>query len=190
MWLFIVASECRLKATCQGLNKSKERRYHFDQALEETAQNLEAMGLLKGSNDSNAWQRWIQVQNVTEVQKLTSWNFGLPIHPVHPCVKLTPAIRSMSEQRAFWSRALQPELISLEVVQSLRFFCSRCGVDVEVIQGFNATVFAYGATSAGKTHTMLGYPGEPGIMLLTLRDLFSEVANQKSSLHFEHLGLN
>ena len=61
---------------------------------------------------------------------------------------------------------------------------------MEVIQGFNATVFAYGATSAGKTHTMLGYPGEPGIMLLTLRDLFSEVANQKSSLHFEHLGLN
>ena len=32
---------------------------------------------------------------------------------------------------------------------------------------------------------MLGYPGEPGIMLLTLRDLFSEVANQKSNLHFE-----
>ena len=26
----------------------------------------------------------------------------------------------------------------------------------KVIQGFNATVFAYGATSAGKTHTMLG----------------------------------
>eukprot|EP00434_Breviolum_minutum_P041433 symbB.v1.2.036856.t1/scaffold5303.1/size28582/1 len=89
------------------LNKSKERRYHFDQALEETAQNL-------------------------EVYERTT-RFLIP----------------------------------------------------SVIQGFNATVFAYGATSAGKTHTMLGYPGEPGIMLLTLRDLFSEVANQKSSLHFE-----
>ncbi len=188
MWLLQV---CRLKAACQGLNKSKERRYHFDQALEETAQNLEAMGLLKGSNGSNAWQHWIQVQNVTEVQKLNSWKFRLPVYPVHPSVKLTPAIRSMSEQRAFWSLALQPELICLKVVQSwIFFFCSWCGVDVEVIQGFNATVFAYGATSAGKTHTMLGYPGEPGIMLLTLRDLFSEVANQKSSLHFEHLGLN
>lgn len=39
MWLFIVASECRLKATCQGLNKSKERRYHFDQALEESSES-------------------------------------------------------------------------------------------------------------------------------------------------------
>eukprot|EP00931_Biecheleriopsis_adriatica_P101901 TRINITY_DN76950_c0_g1_i1.p1 TRINITY_DN76950_c0_g1~~TRINITY_DN76950_c0_g1_i1.p1 ORF type:complete len:965 (+),score=229.25 TRINITY_DN76950_c0_g1_i1:204-3098(+) len=54
-----------------------------------------------------------------------------------------------------------------------------------VIQGFNATVFAYGATSAGKTHTMLGYPGEPGIMLLTLQDLFHEVGNQKGEHHFE-----
>jgi len=27
-----------------------------------------------------------------------------------------------------------------------------------VLEGFNATVFAYGATSAGKTHTMLGTP--------------------------------
>ncbi|CAJ1421997.1 unnamed protein product [Effrenium voratum] len=89
------------------LNKSKERRYHFDQALEETAQNI-------------------------EVYERTT-RFLIP----------------------------------------------------SVIQGFNATVFAYGATSAGKTHTMLGYPGEPGIMLLTLRDLFSEVGNQKSNLHFE-----
>ncbi|CAE7242225.1 kif19 [Symbiodinium sp. CCMP2592] len=89
------------------LNKSKERRYHFDQACDETAQNL-------------------------EVYERTT-RFLIP----------------------------------------------------SVIQGFNATVFAYGATSAGKTHTMLGYPGEPGIMLLTLRDLFSEVANQKDNNHFE-----
>ncbi|CAE7897086.1 kif19, partial [Symbiodinium microadriaticum] len=90
-----------------SLNKSKERRYHFDQACDETAQNL-------------------------EVYERTT-RFLIP----------------------------------------------------SVIQGFNATVFAYGATSAGKTHTMLGYPGEPGIMLLTLRDLFSEVANQKDNNHFE-----
>lgn len=45
-----------------------------------------------------------------------------------------------------------------------------------VLEGFNATVFAYGATSAGKTHTMLGNPTQPGIMMLTLHDLFAEVA--------------
>lgn len=33
-----------------------------------------------------------------------------------------------------------------------------------VMNGYNSTVFAYGATGAGKTHTMLGNPEQPGIM--------------------------
>lgn len=44
-----------------------------------------------------------------------------------------------------------------------------------VLGGFNASVFAYGATGAGKTFTMLGAPDEPGIMILTLRDLFRKI---------------
>ena len=44
-----------------------------------------------------------------------------------------------------------------------------------VINGFNATVFAYGATGAGKTYTMLGTDNNPGIMPLTLRELFNKV---------------
>jgi kinesin family protein 18/19 len=44
-----------------------------------------------------------------------------------------------------------------------------------VLDGYNATVFAYGATGAGKTYTMLGSDTEPGIMVLTLRDMFSQV---------------
>lgn len=54
-----------------------------------------------------------------------------------------------------------------------------------VLQGFNATVFAYGATGAGKTHTMLGSPTVPGIMMLTLQDLFEEAGQQREELHFE-----
>ena len=34
-----------------------------------------------------------------------------------------------------------------------------------VLQGLNATVFAYGATGAGKTHTMIGDSHDPGIMV-------------------------
>ena len=44
-----------------------------------------------------------------------------------------------------------------------------------VVNGFNATVFAYGATGAGKTYTMLGIDNNPGIMPLTLRELFNKV---------------
>ena len=44
-----------------------------------------------------------------------------------------------------------------------------------VVNGYNATVFAYGATGAGKTYTMLGNDINPGIMPLTLRELFNKV---------------
>ena len=44
-----------------------------------------------------------------------------------------------------------------------------------VTNGYNATVFAYGATGAGKTYTMLGNENNPGIMPLTLRELFLKV---------------
>lgn len=39
--------------------------------------------------------------------------------------------------------------------------------------GFNGTVFAYGQTSSGKTHTMMGVPEEPGIVPLAVRFLCS-----------------
>ncbi|CAN6326872.1 unnamed protein product [Urochloa humidicola] len=40
------------------------------------------------------------------------------------------------------------------------------------IDGFNGTVFAYGQTGSGKTHTMSGSGADPGIIPLTVRDLF------------------
>ncbi|XP_032086883.1 kinesin-like protein KIF19 [Thamnophis elegans] len=44
-----------------------------------------------------------------------------------------------------------------------------------VISGYNATIFAYGPTGAGKTHTMLGTDSEPGIYIRTLHDLFQAI---------------
>ncbi|CAF0784093.1 unnamed protein product [Didymodactylos carnosus] len=44
-----------------------------------------------------------------------------------------------------------------------------------VLEGYNATVFAYGATGAGKTYTMLGTENNPGVMYRTLHDLFVEI---------------
>ena len=38
--------------------------------------------------------------------------------------------------------------------------------------GYNATVFAYGATGAGKTYTMVGTADNPGNMYLTIKELF------------------
>lgn len=49
------------------------------------------------------------------------------------------------------------------------------GLVATCCDGFNGTIMCYGQTSAGKTHTMTGSGGgggEPGIMVLALRDIF------------------
>ncbi|KIX04475.1 uncharacterized protein Z518_05345 [Rhinocladiella mackenziei CBS 650.93] len=51
-----------------------------------------------------------------------------------------------------------------------------------VLDGYNATVFAYGATGCGKTHTITGTVQQPGIIFLTMQELFervSELASEK-----------
>ena len=49
----------------------------------------------------------------------------------------------------------------------------------KVVDGFNATIFAYGATGSGKTYTMVGNSDNCGIMIRTIKDLFSIVNKDK-----------
>ncbi|KAG8691536.1 kinesin-like protein Klp5 [Ceratobasidium sp. 423] len=44
-----------------------------------------------------------------------------------------------------------------------------------ILDGFNATVFAYGATGCGKTHTISGTDTDPGIIYLTMNELFQRI---------------
>lgn len=44
-----------------------------------------------------------------------------------------------------------------------------------VLDGFNSTVFAYGATGCGKTHTISGTMDYPGIIFLTMKELFEKI---------------
>ncbi|XP_068597934.1 kinesin-like protein KIF18A [Brachionichthys hirsutus] len=53
-----------------------------------------------------------------------------------------------------------------------------------VLNGFNCTVFAYGATGAGKTHTMLGSQNEPGVMYQTMKELFKRMDDAKEEKEF------
>lgn len=45
-----------------------------------------------------------------------------------------------------------------------------------VFDGYNATVFAYGATGCGKTHTITGTVQQPGIIFMAMQDLFERIA--------------
>ncbi|RDW76046.1 kinesin-like protein [Coleophoma crateriformis] len=54
---------------------------------------------------------------------------------------------------------------------------TRCLLD-SVLDGYNATVFAYGATGCGKTHTITGTAAQPGIIFLTMQELFEKIAER------------
>lgn len=53
-----------------------------------------------------------------------------------------------------------------------------------VIEGFNCTVFAYGQTSSGKTHTMRGNNQEPGVIGNAVKDLFQSITSQSQRQFF------
>ncbi|KAG0197473.1 kinesin-like protein Klp5 [Mortierella sp. GBA30] len=44
-----------------------------------------------------------------------------------------------------------------------------------VLNGYNGTLFAYGATGCGKTHTISGTPEKPGIIFLTMQELYDRM---------------
>ncbi|KAG4412203.1 hypothetical protein IFR04_014663 [Cadophora malorum] len=54
-----------------------------------------------------------------------------------------------------------------------------------VMEGYNATVFAYGATGCGKTHTITGTAQQPGIIFLTMQELFEKIAEKSDEKHTE-----
>ncbi|XP_033221972.1 kinesin-like protein KIF18A [Belonocnema kinseyi] len=56
---------------------------------------------------------------------------------------------------------------------------------INLLDGYNCSVFAYGATGAGKTHTMLGKDDDPGITFRTMAELFHQIELQKENRDFE-----
>jgi kinesin family protein 5 len=56
-----------------------------------------------------------------------------------------------------------------------------------VLSGFNGTIFAYGQTSSGKTHTMEGVIGDPvkqGIIPRIVNDIFNHIYAMEENLEF------
>ncbi|KAM1683191.1 hypothetical protein EV1_034083 [Malus domestica] len=52
------------------------------------------------------------------------------------------------------------------------------------MEGVNGTVFAYGVTSSGKTHTMHGDQNAPGVIPLAIKDVFSIIQDVRAPKSF------
>ncbi|KAK6623854.1 hypothetical protein RUM44_010710 [Polyplax serrata] len=68
--------------------------------------------------------------------------------------------------------------------QEMIFERTTKGLVKDVLEGYNSTIFAYGASGSGKTHTMLGTTTEPGIMVRALHEIFSFVKNNALPQNF------
>uniref|UniRef100_K7FG30 Kinesin motor domain-containing protein n=1 Tax=Pelodiscus sinensis TaxID=13735 RepID=K7FG30_PELSI len=73
-----------------------------------------------------------------------------------PCLSLSARFDTCYEEEA-----TQHDIYSGSVQPVLRY----------LLEGQNASVLAYGPTGAGKTHTMLGSPEQPGVIPRALRDV-------------------
>ncbi|XP_040386879.1 kinesin-like protein KIF19 [Cygnus olor] len=69
--------------------------------------------------------------------------------------------------------------------QETVYRASTRGLVAGVLSGSNATVFAYGPTGCGKTHTMLGSDGEPGVCARALGDLFQAIEDAGGDTEYE-----
>ncbi|KAL0915721.1 hypothetical protein M5K25_013174 [Dendrobium thyrsiflorum] len=83
------------------------------------------------------------------------------------------------EKRYCFDHVFGPECTNSDVYKGVR------STIAGVIQGLNATVFAYGSTGSGKTYTMVGTQNDPGLMVLSLNTIFELIKNDKSSDNFE-----
>ncbi len=94
-------------------------------------------------------------------------------------------VRSTNENNTYkfnFDRVFDPTSHQQEVYD----FAARNIVE-SVLEGFNGTIFAYGQTSSGKTHTMQGvidHPEKEGIIPRMIRHLFNFIVNSSSDTEY------
>ena len=94
-----------------------------------------------------------------------SYAFGIELLCYHPTFHF-----SKKKQKQKIDYIFGPEDTTKKVYET-----SIKGIVNGVIDGFNGTVFAYGQTSSGKTHTMMGNSDTKGIVHMAVKEIFESV---------------
>ncbi|NWI70228.1 KI18B protein, partial [Todus mexicanus] len=103
----------------------------------------------------------------------------------HPGSSVLPARGSRSQGKDL--KFVFDRVFSEEATQEEVFQHTTRDVLDSVLDGYNCSVFAYGATGAGKTYTMLGSEESPGIMYLTMVELYRKIEARKEEKSCEVL---
>lgn len=81
-----------------------------------------------------------------------------------------PSGKRVKDQTFGFDRVFDENTTQAEVYEA-----TTKGLLDSVLDGYNATVFAYGATGCGKTHTITGTAQQPGIIFLTMQEMFERI---------------
>ncbi|KAM3557559.1 hypothetical protein MY1884_004451 [Beauveria asiatica] len=127
-------------------------------------------GSLAGTPAPKLHQRGIR--NVIKVMDERCLVFDPPEDsPVHKFSRsVVPGSRKVKDQIFAFDRVFDENTTQSDVYEGT----TKSLLD-SVLDGYNATVFAYGATGCGKTHTITGTPQSPGIIFLTMQELFEKI---------------
>lgn len=88
--------------------------------------------------------------------------------------------RKPKDLRMMFDRVFDENATQMEVHES----STKLILDA-VLNGYNCSIFAYGATGAGKTYTMLGSNNSPGIIFLCMMELYQRIEESKKDKSFE-----
>ncbi|EDV29388.1 uncharacterized protein TRIADDRAFT_18179 [Trichoplax adhaerens] len=88
--------------------------------------------------------------------------------------------RKSKDLRMMFDRVFDENATQMEVHES----STKLILDA-VLDGYNCSIFAYGATGAGKTFTMLGDANSPGIIFLCMMELYQRIEELKKDKAFE-----
>ncbi|KAJ4165497.1 hypothetical protein LMH87_007127 [Akanthomyces muscarius] len=130
-------------------------------------------GSLAGAPAPKLHQRGIR--NVIKVMDERCLVFDPPEDsPVHKFSRsVIPASKKVKDQIFAFDRVFDENTTQSDVYEGT----TKNLLD-SVLDGYNATVFAYGATGCGKTHTITGTPQSPGIIFLTMQELFEKIGER------------
>jgi len=84
-------------------------------------------------------------------------------------------MRNLNLHSFKFDRVFSPESSQEEVFDNAKSLVDSC------LDGYNVTVFAFGMTGSGKTHTIMGTDQAPGILPRSIESVFSELANRSKS---------
>ncbi|KAI8628934.1 kinesin motor domain-containing protein [Xylariaceae sp. FL1651] len=102
-------------------------------------------------------------------------------NPVHKFSRsVVPQGKKVKDQTFAFDRIFDENTTQTEVYEA-----TTKGLLDSVLDGYNATVFAYGATGCGKTHTITGTTQMPGIIFLTMQELFEKINDCSDEKHTE-----